>query len=123
MDHAEVSFWLSIASFATSSILAVIKAVEFRSARRVALTADARLTSSEEVGNTVVLLNRSGMPVTISYFELVWVEKRKFLGLSIPFTRKIVDEDSPADPSQGYDETIAPTPRIRFGLQKRGLDP
>jgi hypothetical protein len=53
-------------------------------------------------------LNKSGIPATIAYFELVWTEPRRLVGWSIPFTRKVVQTDSPIDPSDGYDETIAP---------------
>jgi hypothetical protein len=117
MDRADVSFWLSIAGFATSIVLAIIKGFEFYSDRRVVFTADARLTSSEDIGNTVMLLNKSSIPATISYFELVWTEPRSLFGWKIPFTRKVVATDSPLDPPDGYDETVPPreTHRLWFG--------
>jgi hypothetical protein len=108
MDRGDITFWLSIAGFATSSVLAVLKGVEFFGSRRVAFTADVRLTSSEDVGNTITLLNKSNVPATISYFELVWVEPRKIFGVPIPFTQKITDTRSPVEPSYGYDESVAP---------------
>jgi hypothetical protein len=108
MDRANITFWLSIAGFATSSILAIIKGLEFYSSRRAAFTADVRLTSSQEVGNTIVLLNKSGIPATISYFELVWMERRRLLGWPVPFLWKVIQTESPIDPPDGYDETVAP---------------
>ena len=108
MDRGDVSFWLSIASFATSTVLAIIKGVEFYGARRITITADARLTSSEDIGNTIVLLNKSDIPATISYFELAWTERRSIFGWNIPFTRKVVKTESPLDPPDGYDETVPP---------------
>jgi hypothetical protein len=108
MDRADISFWLSIAGFAMSAVLAIIKGYEFYSAHRVVFTADPRLTSSEDIGNTIVLLNKSSIPATISYFELAWTERRSLLGLHIPFTRKVIETDSPLDPPYGYDETVPP---------------
>jgi hypothetical protein len=108
MDRADVSFWLSIAGFATSSILAIIKGVEFYGSRRLSFTADARLTSSEDIGSTIILLNKSSIPATISYFELVWIEPRTLWGMRIPFTRKIVGSDTWIDPPDGYDALVPP---------------
>jgi hypothetical protein len=117
MDRADVSFWLSIAGFATSAVLAAIKGYEFYSARRVVFTADARLTSSEDIGNTIVLLNKSSIPATISYFELAWTEQRLVFGWKIPFTRRVLETDSPLEPPDGYDETVPPhmTHSLWFG--------
>lgn len=108
MDRADISFWLSIAGFATSSILAVIKGVEFYGSRRVTFSAETRLTSSEQYGNTIVLLNKSNIPATISYFELAWTEQRSLLGCRIPLTRKVIYTESPIDPPDGYDATVPP---------------
>jgi hypothetical protein len=108
MDRADISFWLSITSFATSSVLAVFKAFEFYSSRRAAFAADVRLTGSEEVGNEIVLLNKSSIPATISYFELEWTERQRVLGWPIPFTRKVIYTSSPIDPVDGYGVTVAP---------------
>jgi uncharacterized membrane protein len=66
MDRADVSFWLSVTGFATSTVLAIIKGVEFYAARRIVFTADTRLTNNREIGNTIVLLNKSNIPTTIS---------------------------------------------------------
>jgi hypothetical protein len=117
MDRNDIAFALSIAGFVTSSVLAIIKGFEFYSARRANFTADVRLTSSEQIGNTVVLLNKSGVAATISYYELVWTERRRVLGWPIPFFRKVVRTDSPIDPPDGYDETVAPQAihRLWFG--------
>ena len=108
MDRADVSFWLSIAGFVTSSILAVIKGIEFFGSRRIVFTADARLTSSEDIGNEIVLLNKSSIPATISYYELAWTERRSLLGVPIPFTRKETKTDTPLEPPEGYDVTVSP---------------
>jgi hypothetical protein len=99
MDQSTVAFWLSI-------ILAALKVYEFYSDHRRKIEANVRLTGSEEIGNTIVLLNKSKNPVTISYFDLIWVERRSLFGIPIPFTHKIVQEDSPIDPPDGYDEQI-----------------
>ncbi len=109
MDRADISFWLSIAGFATSSILAIIKGIEFYSARRVTFAADTRLTGSEQYGNTIVLLNKSNIPATISYLELVWVDRsRTIFGWRLPWAWEVVARDSPIDGADGYDETVPP---------------
>jgi hypothetical protein len=84
------------------------KGLEFHSSRRANFTADIRLTGSEQVGNTIVLLNKSGVPATISYFELVWLERRRLLGCRVPFLWKVVETLSTIDPPDGYDETVIP---------------
>ena len=99
MDQAAIAFWLSLA-------LAAIRVYEFYADRRRKIEADVRLTSSGDIGNTIVLLNKSKTPLTISYFDLVWVQRRTLLGIPIPLTRRIVNEVSPIDPPDGYDETI-----------------
>jgi hypothetical protein len=105
----DVTFWLSIASFATSGILAIIKLVEFFGANKIRIKADVSLTSLPELGNTITLLNDSEIPITISYFELVWTNKRKLFGLiPLPFTRKVEASDSPIDPPDGYSALVAP---------------
>ena len=108
MDRADVSFWLSIAGFATSSILAVIKGIEFSGARRITFTASPRLTSSEDIGNEIVLLNKSSIPATISYYELVWVDQWKVFGWKVPFTSRVVTDETPLDPPYGYDMSVPP---------------
>jgi hypothetical protein len=108
MDRADISFWLSIAGFATSIVLAIIKGVEFYSSRKISFTADTRFTGSYQIGNTIVLLNKSNFPATISYFELAWTDRRSFAGLSVPFTRKVIQTDSPVDPVDGCEMTVAP---------------
>jgi hypothetical protein len=108
MSGGDVSFWLGIAAFAISLVLAIIKGIEFYASRRASFSASVRLTGSEEIGNTIVLLNKSNIPATISYFDLAWVERRSFLGCSIPFTRKVTYDESPLVPPDSYDETIPP---------------
>jgi hypothetical protein len=101
MDRADISFWLSIFGSATSTILAVIKGVEFYSARRVSISVDGRFTGHEGIGNQLVLLNRSSTPITISYYELAWVERRRIAGVAIPFTRNVTFSETPLDPMDG----------------------
>jgi hypothetical protein len=101
MDRSDLSFRLSILGFATSTILAIIKGVEFYGARRVSIAVDSCFTGDEGIGNTLTLLNRSSTPITISYYELAWVERRRVVGIPIPFTRKIVYSETPLDPVDG----------------------
>jgi hypothetical protein len=108
MDRSDISFWLSIAGFATSTILAIIKGVEFYNSRRVSISVDSSFTSDEGRGNTLTLLNRSGIPITISYYELVWVERRKWCGIPVPFTSKIAYSESPVDPVDGCQIVMPP---------------
>jgi hypothetical protein len=106
MDRADVSFWLSIVGTAVAVVLAIIKAYEFFAGLRPRIKASVTLTGSEEVGNTIVLLNKSSVPANLAYFDLVWVKRRSLFGLPIPFTTKVVTEDSPIDPPDGYYVTI-----------------
>jgi hypothetical protein len=109
MDKQDVTFWLSIASFGISAILAIIKLVEFATTDKVRLKADAMLTSHPDLGHTIKVLNNSAIPVTISYFEIAWTERRKLFGvIPIPFTRKVDSTDSPIEPPDGYDTLVAP---------------
>lgn len=117
MERADVSFWLSIASFATSTILAMIKGVEFYGTRRISISVDSSFTSDEGLGNTLTLLNRSSTPITISYYELVWVERRKLVGIAIPFTRRETYSETPLDPMDGCQ--IAMPPHATYSLEFR----
>lgn len=108
MDRSDISFWLSIASFATSTILAIVKGVEFHGARRVSLSVDSRFTGDEGIGNTLVLLNRSSTPITISYYELAWVKDSRVAGILVPFTRKVIHSETPLDPVDGCAIEMAP---------------
>jgi hypothetical protein len=65
MNRADVSFWLSIASFATSFVLAVIKWYEIYISGRAKFTAEARLTGAYEIGNIIILLNESNVSATL----------------------------------------------------------
>ena len=42
----------------------------------MSVTVDAALTGSEEIGNTLTILNKSKNPLTISYYELAWVQEK-----------------------------------------------
>lgn len=108
MDRSDVSFWLSIASFATSTILAIVKGVEFYGTRRVSISVDSRFTGDENIGNTLVLLNRSSTPITISYYELAWTERRRVVGIPIPFTKKVIYSETPVDPVDGCAISLEP---------------
>jgi hypothetical protein len=108
MDRAAISFFLSILGAATGIPLAIMKAIEFYQTQRISFAADVRLTSSEEIGNTVILLNKSNLPATIAYFDLAWIEPRSLFGWSVPFTRKVVSEQSPLDPPYEYYQTVPP---------------
>jgi hypothetical protein len=107
VDRVDVSFWLSIVA-TVAVVLAIIKGYEFFSGLRPRIKASVTLTGSEEIGNTIVLLNKSSISANTSYFDLVWVEPRTSFGWPIPFTRRIVAESSPIDPPDGYYVTIAP---------------
>jgi hypothetical protein len=108
MDRADISFWLSILGAATGVPLAIMKGIEFYQARRISFAAAVRLTGSAEMGNTVILLNKSSLPATIAYFDLAWIEPRSLFGWPLPFTWKVVSDQSPIEPSDGYDETVPP---------------
>jgi len=108
MSGGDISVWLGIAAFAISLVLAILKGIEFYGSRRASFTASVRLTGSEEIGNTIVLLNKSNIPATISYFDLVWVKRRSLFGCPVPFTREISYQESLIDPSDSYDETVPP---------------
>jgi hypothetical protein len=108
MKEQEVTFWISIASFALSGILAIIKLVEFFSTNKIRIKADVALTGLPEIGNTITLLNDSEIPITVAYFELAWTDKRKLFGVRIPFTRKTGATESPIEPTDGYSELIPP---------------
>ena len=109
MTEQELTFWMSLASFATSTVLAIIKLIEFFGTNKIKLKATPMLTTSSDLGHTITVLNDSEIPITISYFELAWVEKRKLFALiPIPFTRKVVQRDSPIDPPEGYYVLVAP---------------
>lgn len=118
MDRAEVAFWLSIVSSCTVIPLALLRGYEFYSDRSLKLVPDVTLTSSDEIGNTIVLLNKSKTPVTMSYYDLVWVERRSIFGLPIPFTYKEVRQNSPIDPPDNCYETIFPHSTFEFWFRE-----
>ncbi|WBU28169.1 hypothetical protein LRC39_15255 [Rhodopseudomonas sp. P1] len=101
MDKGEIAFWMS-------AVLAAIKLYEFVSDRWTTVTVDSSFVGLEEIGNTLTVLNKSKHPLTVSYYELVWVERRKWLGINLPFTRKEVSSDSPEDPATGCDIHLKP---------------
>jgi hypothetical protein len=119
MNREDITFCLSIVGSVTAIVLAIIKVFEFWTQRRQKFGLDVGLTGSEDLGNTLVLLNRSNVPLAISYFDLAWVERRCLLGCRrcrIPFTRRVIRDDSPCDPASGYYATVQPhaTHRLSF---------
>jgi hypothetical protein len=106
MDQAAISFWLSIVGTTVAVVLAIIRGYEFFSGLRPRIKTSVTLTGSEEVGNTVVLLNKSSTPVSMAYFDLAWTERRSLLGCPVPFTRRVVNNSSPIEPPDGYYVTI-----------------
>jgi len=108
MNRADISFWLSIIGTTVAVALAIIKGYEFFQGVRPRIKASVTLTGSEEVGNTVVLLNKSSIPANLAYFDLAWIERKFLFGWPVPFTRRVVMTDSPIDPPDGYYVTIPP---------------
>jgi hypothetical protein len=106
MQQQNFTLWVSLASLGISLVLAIVKLVEFFGTNKVRLKTEVMLTGSSELGHTITILNDSAIPVTVGYFEIVWTEKRKLFGLPIPFTRKVVDTDSPIEPPDGYNALI-----------------
>lgn len=119
MDRADVSFWLSIIGTITAFVLAFVKGYEFFSAGRIRLKATVTLTSREDIGNTIVILNKSAIPANIHYFDLAWVERRPLFGLPIPFLRKVVRDDSPIDAGDTYHAVIAPHSTHTLGFSEQ----
>jgi hypothetical protein len=106
MDRTDVSFWLSIIGTTVAVALAIIRGYEFFSGLRPRIKTSVTLTGSEEVGHTVVLLNKSNIPVSTAYFDLVWTARRSLFGVPIPFTRRVDMLSSPIEPPDGYYVTI-----------------
>jgi len=79
MDQVTTTLWLSIVGTLVAIVLAAIRGYEFLRDRRPKLSVIARLTTSEEEGNDLILLNNSKMPANIYYFDLV-LAKRSLLG-------------------------------------------
>jgi hypothetical protein len=97
----DATFWISILSFVTSTALAIAKGVEFFGERRISIKVESRFVGLEEYGNEIILLNKSAIPITISYYELVWTVPRRIFGIKVPFTHKIEADASPEDPMSG----------------------
>lgn len=108
MDKADISFWLSIAGFIISAILAAVRLMEFFVTRRVSFKLSSSLVSLEEIGNTITVLNRSSIPVTISYYEIGWVKKRELLGIPIPYTKNETSSETPLEPGEGCNILVQP---------------
>jgi len=96
MDQATASFWLSIFSTAVSTVLVGVRGYEFFRDRRPKLSMVACLTSCEEIGNDLTLLNISKVPAKIYYYDLVWA-KRSFLGKNVKLGRRVLRTYSPLE--------------------------
>ena len=106
MDQATVTFWLSIAGTCVAIVLAGIRGYEFFRDRRPKLSVIACLTSNEEIGNDLILLNSSKVPANIYYFDLVWA-KRSFLGKNVGLGRRLLWEHYSLD-GDTCDITVPP---------------
>lgn len=73
---SDYSFWLGLWGSVVGTVLAAIKIWEFYRDSRLGLTTTYSLTSSPEVGNDIILQNTSKTPALISYWELVWADRR-----------------------------------------------
>jgi hypothetical protein len=71
MDQASVTLWLSIVGTSVAVVLAVVRGYEFFRDRRPKLSVVARLTSCEEEGHNLILLNNSKVLANIYWFDLV----------------------------------------------------
>jgi hypothetical protein len=107
MDEKTATFWLSIWGAALATVLAIMKGFEFYKSQRLSFKSTAQLTSSDEIGNTIIILNNSGIAATIHYFDLVWTDRLSLFGWRVPFTRKVVDDSSPLD-GDSYSVTLPP---------------
>src|ERR1051325_294824 len=92
MANKDITFWLSIFGAAISFILACIKIYEFASARLLRLKVDTNLTSSDEIGSTLTLVNASSVSAHIGYHDLAWVQPYSLFGLHLPWLGKITNE-------------------------------
>ena len=68
MDQATVTLWLSIVGTSVAIVLAGIRGYEFFRDRRPKLSVVVRLTSCEEEGNDLTLLNSSKVPANFYYY-------------------------------------------------------
>jgi hypothetical protein len=87
MHQATTTLWLSIVGTSVASVLAAIRGYEFFRDRRPRLSVVTRLTTSEQEGNDLILLNNSRVPANIYYFDLVWA-KPGFLGKNVGLGRR-----------------------------------
>src|SRR5262245_11570059 len=101
MNQADITFWWLNIGSATAFGLAILRVIEFYNAHRPSFKVGIALTSDEDRGNIVTLLNRSTISANISYYDLAWTERRTLFGCPIPFTRKLVADHYPLDPEDG----------------------
>jgi hypothetical protein len=87
---------MATAAFLVSGVLALIRIYEFFQDRRARLKLLVSLTGSEQIGNTLTLLNSSKVPANIYYVSLVWIEPT-FLSRYLRFFRKIVTQETFSD--------------------------
>jgi hypothetical protein len=114
------SFWIAIYSASLATVLGLIRVYEFVVDRRPTLKAIAELTSSDEIGNTIRVVNSSKNPANIYYFELVWVKPTR--RPIAPWFRKVEREDSPLN-GDGCDITIGPHSQYPWFLGRKTILP
>lgn len=86
---------LAIWGAALSTILAAVKIWEiWRTRRRIEYSYN--FAGLAEVGNEIIIRNLSATPIIISYWELVWLKKRR-LGLRKQEIRRIAPESDFSD--------------------------
>jgi len=99
-----------------SGALAVIRVYEFvRDRWWLGLYVKTSLTSDADIGNTVVVLNASGTPANVYYFDLVWVPRWR--GMKRRIFRKISHDASPLE-FEYCDATVPPHGQYTFSFSE-----
>ena len=97
MDQATATFWLgTVGGWSMAFVMMLIRAYEFYRDRRPKLSLVVSLTSAQEEGNTITLLNASKVPANLWNYSLAWV-KPGFFRRHIPLLRRVEHEESPFD--------------------------
>jgi hypothetical protein len=78
MDRELITLWLSIGGFFLALCLAIIRMIEFFRDRAPRLRIVTRLTSDEQEGNDIILLNASTIPANVYQLDLVWAKLGPF---------------------------------------------
>lgn len=115
MVEKDITFWLSVFGAAISFILACIKIYEFASARLLRLKVSTNLTSSDEIGSTLTLVNASSVAAHIGYHDLAWVQPYSVFGLKVPWLGKVTDEIQVIEePWEASVDTLPPNGSTEF---------